>query len=89
MSEVPNLEPLADVDELAESLSRSTTDLMLVGHLPHLDRLASRLVAGDAEREVFAFPECGVLCLRGRPGGAPATGAWTVQWMLDPAMLPS
>jgi phosphohistidine phosphatase SixA len=90
VTQVPNLEPLADVDELAESLSRATTDLMLVGHLPHLDRLASRLVSGDAGREVFSFPECGVLCLYRRPASESAEGGvvWTVNWMLDPVALP-
>jgi phosphohistidine phosphatase SixA len=90
VTEVPSLEPLADVEELAESLSRATTDLMLVGHLPHLDRLASRLVAGDAGREVFSIPACGVLCLHRRPGSESTEGGavWTVCWMLDPGALP-
>lgn len=89
VTQVPNLEPLADVEELAESLSRATTDLMLVGHLPHLDRLASRLVSGDAGGEVFFFPECGVLCLRRRPGSENTEGGavWEVCWMLDPDTL--
>jgi phosphohistidine phosphatase len=89
VTQVPYLEPLADVEELAESLGRATTDLILVGHLPHLDRLASRLVAGDAAREVFSFPECGVLSLRRRPGGAGGAGGavWAVRWMLDPGLL--
>jgi phosphohistidine phosphatase SixA len=90
VTQVPNLEPLAAVEELAESLSGATTDLMLVGHLPHLDRLASRLVSGDAEREAFSFPECGVLCLRRRPASEGTEGGpvWTVCWMLDPGALP-
>ncbi len=90
VTEVPNLDPLADVEELAESLSRATTDLMLVGHLPHLDRLASRLVSGDAGHEIFSFPACGVLCLRRRPESESREGGavWTVCWMLDPGALP-
>lgn len=91
LTQVPNLEPLDDVLELAESLSRATTDLMLVGHLPHLNRLASRLVAGDASLEVFSFPECGVLCLRRSEAAGEEEGgaAWRVQWMLDPRWLSS
>jgi len=89
VTQVENLEPLADVEALAGSLSRSATDLMLVGHLPHLDRLASRLVAGDADREVFSFPECGALCLCRTPGGDSdeAGTVWRVCWMLDPGTL--
>ena len=59
VTQVPNLEPQADVDELAESLSAATTDLMLVGHLPHLDRLASRLVSGDAGVKSSRSPSAG------------------------------
>lgn len=90
LTEVPYLDPLADVEELAGSLSRASSDLMLVGHLPHLDRLASRLVAGDADREIFSFPESGVLCLRRSAAsrGVEGDAAWTVQWMLDPVALP-
>jgi len=89
LTQVPNLEPLDDVTELAESLSRATMDLMLVGHLPHLNRLASQLVVGDARLEAFAFPECGVLCLRRSEGAGEETGgaAWRVSWMLDPRLL--
>jgi phosphohistidine phosphatase len=36
-------------------LESSTVSLMLVGHLPHMSRLASFLVAGDADRELVEF----------------------------------
>jgi phosphohistidine phosphatase len=88
VTQVPNLEPLDDVEGLADALtSGATSDLMLVGHLPHLNRLASRLVAGDAGLELFAFPECGVLCLRRGEGNAGAGPVWRVQWMIAPESL--
>jgi phosphohistidine phosphatase len=36
-------------------LELSTVSLMLVGHLPHMSRLASFLVAGDADRVLVEF----------------------------------
>jgi len=36
-------------------LESSTVSLMLVGHLPHMSRLASFLVAGDADRVLVEF----------------------------------
>ena len=89
--EVPNLEPLDDVTALAEELGEETRDLILVGHMPHLSRLASQLVAGDASLEAFAFPPAGVLCLEranatGRDPNGP--GRWRVAWMLVPELLP-
>ncbi len=87
VTEVPNLEPLDDVAELASALEKAGNDLMLVGHLPHLNRLASRLVAGDAAVSAFDFPECGVLCLGRKGEEESGGGGWTVRWMLDPAVL--
>lgn len=85
INQVEGLEPMADVRPLAHELATVRTDLMLVGHLPHLDRLASRLVAGDAEKGAFDFEAGGVLCLQRRDeNGRPS---WTVEWMLDPHLV--
>lgn len=83
LREVSNLEPLAEVGELANELGGGTADLMLVGHLPHLNLLASRLTCGAEHREVFEFPAGGVLCLEHRAESAD----WVVQWLLAPALL--
>ncbi len=83
LREVSNLEPLAEVGKLANELGGGTADLMLVGHLPHLNLLASRLTCGDEHREVFEFPAGGVLCLEHRAESAD----WVVQWLLAPALL--
>ncbi len=87
--EVSDLEPLDDVFGLAGTLFRLEADLMVVGHMPYLDRLASLLVTGDAERRAFPFPECGVLCLQREEAGVVvgAGVAWAVRWMLDPRLL--
>jgi phosphohistidine phosphatase len=83
--EVSNIEPMADVGDLAAELSDAPDDVVLVGHLPHLDRLASKLVAGEADREAFSFETCSVLCLRRMEGSEPA--AWAVAWMVYPGLL--
>jgi phosphohistidine phosphatase len=44
-------------------LESSTVSLMLVGHLPHMSRLASFLVAGDADQELVEFAPATVLAL--------------------------
>ncbi|NIR45919.1 MAG: phosphohistidine phosphatase SixA [Gemmatimonadetes bacterium] len=86
LAEAPYLEPLADPEEAIDSLSsHSGGDLMLVGHLPHLNRLASRLVVGTAEREAFDFAAGGVLCLRA--AGGDADSSWQVAWFLAPDLL--
>lgn len=55
--------------------------LMLVGHLPHLSRLASLLLLGEPEREVVVLRTGAALALE-RDGGL-----WRVAWMVAPPDL--
>ncbi len=85
----PNLAPLADVAGLVAELERAEENLMLVGHLPHLSRLASALIGAAPELEAFDFEAGAMLCLRSAPGRA-ASGVgrvWTVGWMLAPSLF--
>jgi phosphohistidine phosphatase len=52
---------------------------MIVGHLPHLSRLASLLVLGEAEKEVVRFRMGAVVCL------ARSGESWSIDWTLIPA----
>jgi phosphohistidine phosphatase len=54
-------------------------DVMLVGHLPHLARLAGLLVAGDAACPVVAFVNGGLVGLR------LAEGRWSVELVVPAA----
>ncbi len=86
----PNLEPRAEVSGLVAELGREAGDLMLVGHLPHLSRLASVLV-GAPDLEAFEFEAGAVLCLHKTAGGSqPGLGElWVVAWMVVPSLLGS
>ncbi len=82
--EVEGLDPLADVEVWTKRLVSGEVDeeTMLVGHLPHLGRLASRLICENEEQEVVSFRQGGVVCLeRGEEGG------WTVNWILIPELV--
>ena len=82
--EVEGLEPLADVEAWAKRLASREVDeeTMLVGHLPHLSRLASRLICENDDQEVVSFRQGGVACLkRGEEGG------WTGNWILIPELI--
>jgi phosphohistidine phosphatase len=59
-------------------------DAMLVGHLPFMAKLASRLVAGREEAGMFAFQPGTIVCLE--RGDRPR---WTIAWMIRPDMLPN
>ncbi|MDQ7842877.1 MAG: phosphohistidine phosphatase SixA [Armatimonadota bacterium] len=78
----PGLDPNADPLIWAERLEAERDDLMLIGHLPHLRRLAARLLCGDAEKGVVAFRNAGVVCLE-----RDAAGHWSLQWAIVPEMI--
>jgi phosphohistidine phosphatase len=57
-------------------------DLLLVGHLPHLARLAALLLTGDPEKSVINFRMGGAVRLRRMEGGQ-----WLVDWMIIPETI--
>lgn len=80
--EVSGLAPNDDIEAVRHRLEQETVDLMIVGHLPHLARLANRVLGLPAEPPLVRFQMGGVVCL-GRDEGA----GWTLRWMLVPALV--
>jgi len=76
------LAPKDDVEAVASALARRDEDLMIVGHLPFLSKLASLLLTGSTKNEVLAFQNAGVFCLQ-RDG----EGARRLAWAVVPALL--
>ena len=74
----PN-DPTASVAQEAASWEQDT---VLVGHLPFMARLASRLLAGREDPGLVAFRPGSVLCLERTD-----QRAWTIAWMLRPELL--
>jgi len=73
------LKPLDDVKAFAERLE-VRDDLMIVGHLPFMERLTSYLITGDMEKPVLKFQNGGIVCL---DEGAEGKG-WVIKWTLMP-----
>lgn len=78
---VSGLAPNDDVRPTAASLGGLSESVMLVGHLPFLQRLAGLLLTGDSGRELIRFRYSAVVCL------ARNEGSWIVAWMLTPEMV--
>ncbi len=76
------MDPLDPALPLADEAETWKEDVMLVGHLPFMGKLASRLIAEGEDREVVAFQPGSVACLE-RKG---ATG-WTLAWLIRPELL--
>jgi phosphohistidine phosphatase len=76
------LAPRDDPSVWARRLTTETGDIMLVGHLRHLARLAAVLVADDPERPVVAFQQGGLV------GFEQSEMGWSVALVLPPAVCP-
>jgi phosphohistidine phosphatase len=51
---------------------------MLVGHLPHLNRLLALLIKGDDESQVMELPPAAMVCCSNE------TSKWKISWTLTP-----
>ena len=77
------LAPNDDVEPVSDELARRDGDLLLVGHLPFLSRLAALLLTADAQPAPVTFVPGGVVCLE--RSGDPAS--WSIAWAVTPDLL--
>lgn len=68
---VRGLLPEDPADMMAAELEAETRDIMLVGHMPNIAALASRLAGREAD-----FPQHGAICFERVDGG------WKERWRL-------
>jgi phosphohistidine phosphatase len=83
VEQVDALAPHDDPTIWLERLRSEPDDLMLVGHLPHLDRLAGLLLIGGADRSVVKFRQGGLVGLERTDTG------WVVSLVLPPESKPA
>jgi phosphohistidine phosphatase len=82
------IEPLAgllpndDPDLVLAKIAGFTDDTMLVGHLPHMRRLLSRLLLDSVDEPGFEFRPATAVCLR-----QDEDGAWILEWFIQPDLL--
>ncbi len=76
------LSPNDDIRPWNERISKETEDLIIVGHLPFLEKLASSLVCGDEGAKAVLFRYSAILCLEKKE-----PGRWAVDWFLKPEMV--
>ena len=77
--EVSGIKPLDDVAEYAANID-PVENIMLVGHLPFMERLTSFLITGSIDKPVFKFQNSGIVCL----DKDPEAQAWVIRWALMP-----
>jgi phosphohistidine phosphatase len=84
--EIDGLLPDDDIRGIARRLSGFGYPLLVVGHEPHLGRLASVLVCGNVDQELVDFKKGALLCLE-REATKSQTILWRIRWFVPPALL--
>jgi len=82
VSERDDINPNDDINPLLKDLSKVDGDIMVVGHMPFLGRLASELLSGSEAANTVRFRQGGILCLNYDKD----TG-WQIEWMITPDVL--
>ncbi len=79
LREMSGLNPLDDVLLIAEE-AQTDQNVMMVGHLPFMEKLTAYLVTGSTETRVFRFQNGGIVCLDKEPDDR----FWFIKWTLMP-----
>ncbi|MBI5701226.1 phosphohistidine phosphatase SixA [Candidatus Saganbacteria bacterium] len=76
-----NLLPNDTVRNIAGEITAIHEDIVIVGHLPFLEHLATYLLSKNENFNFVNFSQGGVICLEKIETG------WTILWMMTPALL--
>ena len=77
--EMRGISPMDDIVHVAEEMI-SQDNMMLVGHLPFMEKMTSYLVAGVEDKTVFKFQNGGIVCLDKDENSED----WFIKWALMP-----
>lgn len=81
-SETDGLAPMDEPEKWVKRIAGTGEDIMLVGHLPYMARLAGLLLCGDKENMHLDFKTGGIACLQRLDDGR-----WELEWMIMPEMV--
>ena len=73
--------PMDDIRPWADKINQSEKELMLVGHLPYLEKLTSFLITGDETVRPVLFRFGAINCLEQKENKK-----WAILWILTPEM---
>ncbi|MGD8943088.1 MAG: phosphohistidine phosphatase SixA, partial [Desulfobacterales bacterium] len=79
VQEISGIKPMDDVAEAAAGLDPAE-NIMLVGHLPFMERMTAFLVTGSIDKPILKFQNSGIVCLDKDPD----TQSWIILWALLP-----
>ena len=74
-----DLNPNSSVEPVAAEITAQKQNVIIVSHLPFVDRLAGFMTGGNADAGLFRFTTCTALCLQKSD-----SWLWKIQWMVSP-----
>lgn len=77
------LQPMDNVTSWAEIVNASHDNLMLVGHLPFMERISSLLLNNDPDKKIINFMQGGLVCLERDA----AAGQWFLAFAVTPDLI--
>jgi len=80
INERVDLNPNDGVGKIKEELEAVRQDIMIVGHLPFLQKLASLLLFENEENDSITFKNSGIICLE-------CQEKWKLLWEITPDLL--
>lgn len=80
VNERDDLNPKDPVDKLKPLIQSSEKEVMIVGHLPFLQKLCSHLLVNAENVDIISFRFSGVVCLDYQDN-------WKIQYMMIPEFL--
>jgi len=81
MIEKENLNPNDPIQPVIMELDQNEKNIIIVGHLPYLSRLFSKLLCNSMDREILLFRNSGITCLEKRDD------EWKLIWSVIPDIL--
>ncbi len=75
------LKPNDPPAKIAEEIGDIHENIMIVGHLPFLEKIASLLLTGEENKPLIRLSAASVACLEKWEEG------WTLSWMMSPEFL--
>lgn len=81
---ISGINPQDDVRVFVEEIS-SESHVMVVGHLPFLQRLVSYLTTGSENFKIYQFQNSGIVCLDSMEG-QDGKLEWFIKWTLNPSI---
>jgi phosphohistidine phosphatase len=80
--EKEGLKPMDDVFVCAEQIKDTDENLMLVGHMPFMQKLSSLLLNGDENKKIVHFEQGSILCLEQNENKE-----WEIKFFVTPEII--